>query len=181
MPSPLLLSTAKSPHSIANKLGRVAWSVVWLILFRPSPRLCWGWRRFLMRMFGAKVGHRAAVDNTVRIWAPWNLTLGDHSAIGHHVDLYCLAPVVVGSNSIVSQYSFLCTGSHDYNQPHFPVTSKPVTIGEGTWIAADVFVGPGVTIGDGTVVGARSSVFRDIPANTIAAGNPARVIKPRSA
>jgi putative colanic acid biosynthesis acetyltransferase WcaF len=173
------LSSVRSPHSWANKIGRVLWAAVWTLLFRPSPRLCRGWRRCLLRLFGARIGWGVSVDNTVRIWAPWNLRIGDYSAIGHHCDCYSLAVLSIGRHSIVSQYSFLCTGSHDYTQARYPVTSAPIHVGDGVWIAADVFVGPGVAIGDGAVVGARSSVFRDVEAGCIVAGNPARVVKRR--
>ena len=173
------LTQARSPHSTANKVGRVLWAIAWALLFRPSPRLCYGWRRMLLRLFGARIGRGVRVDNTVRIWAPWNLRICDYSAIGHSVDCYCLAPITIGRHSIVSQYCFLCTGSHDYTQPHFPVCSAPIEIGDGVWVAADVFVGPGVTIGDGAVVGARSSVFKAVKPGTVVAGNPARFIRQR--
>ena len=174
------LSRVKGPFSAANKAGRVLWAVVWLLLFRPSPRLCYGWRRFLLRCFGARIGQGVGVHNAVRIWAPWNLELGDRSAIGHSVDLYCVARIAIGSNSIVSQYSFLCAGTHDYDQPSFPARCAPIVIGNGVWVAADVFVAPGVTIGDGAVVGARASVFKDVESWTVVGGNPARMIKRRA-
>lgn len=173
------LSGIRSPFSAWNKAGRVLWAGAWLLLFRPSPRLLHGWRRLLLRTFRARIGEGARIDNTVRIWAPWNLSIGDHSAVGHHVDLYCLAPVAIGNNSIISQYAFVCTGSHDHTQSNFPVTSKPISVGDGVWIAADAFIGPGVTIGDGAVVGARASVFKSVAPRTIVGGNPARLLKER--
>lgn len=116
---------------------------------------------------------------TARIWAPWNLTMGDHAALGENVDCYCVAPVSIGPHSLVSQYSFLCTASHDHERPGLPGIDAPIRIGELAWVCADVYVAPGVSIGDGVVVGARSSVFSDLEPWVVAAGSPARAIKPR--
>ena len=173
------ISHASSPFPLRNKLGRVAWSLVWGLLFRPSPRLLYGWRRFLLRTFRARVGRGARIDSSVRVWAPWNLKIGDHSTIGHHVDCYSVARISIGSNAIVSQYCFLCTGTHNYRSETFAATSSPIEIGDGVWVAADVFVGPGVRIGDGAVVGARASVFEAVEAWTVVGGTPASLIKRR--
>lgn len=105
--------------------------------------------------------------------------MGDHSCLSHHVDCYCVNQITIGAHSTVSQYSFLCTASHDYTDPAMPLTTAPITLGDRVWITADVFIAPGVTIGDGAVITARSSVFHDIAPWTVAAGNPARPVKPR--
>jgi putative colanic acid biosynthesis acetyltransferase WcaF len=105
--------------------------------------------------------------------------MGDHSCLGHHVDCYCVAPVKLGPHSTVSQYSYLCTASHDIEHPNLPLVTAPIIIGAGAWVAADVFIAPGVTIGEGVVVGARSSVFKSVPPWTVVAGNPVREIKKR--
>jgi putative colanic acid biosynthesis acetyltransferase WcaF len=172
-------ATLKSEHSFANKAARLAWGLVWLFLFRPSPRVFHGWRCFLLRLFGARVGRQVKIYNSVRIWAPWNLHLDDHCAIGDFADCYSVAPLVVGKQAIVSQYSFLCTASHDHRDVSFPLISAPIRIGDRSWVAADVFVGPGVTIGEGAVIGARASVFKDVDPWVVVAGNPARVIRKR--
>lgn len=99
--------------------------------------------------------------------------MGNHSCLSHHVDCYCVAPVGIGSHATVSQYSYLCAASHDFEQASMPLVTAPIVIGEGAWVAADVFVGPGVTIGEGAVVGARSTVLKDVEPWTIVAGNPA--------
>lgn len=137
------------------------------------------WRRFLLRLFGAKIGQKAHPYPSSRIWAPWNLEMGDSSCLADAVNCYCVAKVSIGANTTVSQYSYLCTASHDYTDPEMPLVVAPITIGEKAWITADVFVGPGVTIGDGAVVTARSSVFSDIEPWVVARGNPAVVFKPR--
>lgn len=165
--------------SAANKLARLAWGIAWMLLYRPSPRSFHGWRRLLLRAFGARVGRGAHPYPSARIWAPWNLEMRDHSCLSHFVDCYCVDKIVIGRSATVSQYSFLCTASHDYDRPDLPIVSAPITLEEYAWVTADVFVGPGVTIGRGAVVGARSTVTRDVPPWTIVAGNPARSIGER--
>jgi putative colanic acid biosynthesis acetyltransferase WcaF len=168
-----------SPHSLANKAGRALWGVVWLMFFRPSPTLLHGWRRFLLRLFGAKLGVGVHVYPSAKVWAPWNLRMDDHSGIGPFVDCYCVDVIRIGRQAAVSQYAFLCTASHDYRYVHLPLVTQPIVIGAYAWIAADVFVGPGVNIGEGAVVGARSSVFKDVQPWCVIAGNPASLIRKR--
>lgn len=165
---------------LGNKLGRAAWAVVWLTLFRPSPTLLWGWRRLLLRLFGATIAPTAHVYPSVKVWAPWNLTLRDFACLGRDVDAYSVARITLGARSTVSQYSFLCAAGHDYEHPDYPLTPAPITLGDDVWLAADVYVAPGVTIADGVVVGARSSVFKDLPAWTVCVGSPAQPTKPRA-
>lgn len=137
------------------------------------------WRSFLLRLFGAQIGKGAHPYPSARIWAPWNLEMGSQSCLANEVDCYCVAKVTIGANTTISQYSYLCTASHDYTDPAMPLIVAPIVIGEQAWITADVFVGPGVTIGDGAVVTARSSVFSDIEPWVVARGNPAVAFKPR--
>jgi putative colanic acid biosynthesis acetyltransferase WcaF len=167
------------PFSLHNKIYRVLWKAVWLFLFRPTPRPFHAWRCLLLRTFGAKLGEAVRPYPSARIWAPWNLEMGDYSCLSEDVDCYCVDKIRIGPHATVSQYSFLCTASHDHRDPGMPLVTAPITIGERAWIAADVFVAPGVTIGDGAVVTARSSVFSDIDSWTVAAGNPAKSVKKR--
>lgn len=166
--------------SAANKAGRALWQIVWLVLYRPTPRLLHPWRCLLLRLFGARLGKAVHPYPSARIWAPWNLEMGDHSCLSEWVDCYCVEKIRIGAHTTVSQYSFLCTASHDYECPGMPLVSAPITLGDRVWITADVFVGPGVTIGDGAVVTARSSVFSDIPAWMVARGNPAMPVRVRN-
>jgi putative colanic acid biosynthesis acetyltransferase WcaF len=166
--------------SLGNRALRAIWGMVWFLLFRPSPRIFHAWRRGLLRLFGAHLGRGAHVYPSVKIWAPWNLTMGNHSCLGSYVDCYNVAPVVIGAFATVSQYSYLCTATYDYNKREMPLIASPITIGDWAWVAADVYVGPGVTIGDGCVVGARSSVHRSLPPWSVAVGNPARPVKARA-
>lgn len=166
-------------HSLLNKIGRVLWWFVWLFMFRPSPKIAHGWRRMLLRLFGAKIGKAVHVYPACKIWAPWNLQMGDFSCLADMVDCYCVAPIIIGAHSTVSQYSYLCTATHDYEHPHMPLCFAQIEIEDQAWICADVFIAPGVTIGQGAVVGARGSVFSDVEPWTVVGGNPAMFIKKR--
>ncbi|MNR82135.1 Maltose O-acetyltransferase [compost metagenome] len=159
--------------------GRPGWFVQlwWIVqtsLFALSPQFMYGWRRFLLRAFGAKIGKKVIIRPTARITYPWKVSIGDYSWVGDDVVLYSLGDIIIGSNTVISQRSYICTGSHDYNTLAFNIFSKPIVIEDQAWIATDVFVSPGVRIHEGAVVGARSSVFSDIPARTIYIGSPAR-------
>ena len=149
-------------------------------LFRPSPRIFCGWRRFLLRAFGASIGKNARISPSVTVWAPWNLSVGDESAISRHVDCYCVDQLVIGNHATVSQYAILCTASHDISTPNMKLISSPLVLEDQCWVCARAFVSPGITIHNGAVVGAMSVVTKDIPAWTVHAGNPARMIKKRS-
>ena len=162
-----------------NRIGRLLWNFVWLVFYRPSPSFMHAWRCRLLRLFGAKIGRKAHPYPSSKVWAPWNLEMGDESCLANGVDCYCVAKVTVGANTTISQYSYICTASHDYTNPTMPLMVAPIVIGKKAWITADVFVGPGVTIGEGAVVTARSSVFTDIEPWVVARGNPAVGIKPR--
>ena len=152
------------PSSLSrrNQAGRALWGLVRILLFRPSPKVLHGWRRFLLRLFGAKLGEGAIVHASVRVFAPWNLEMGEHSCLSHFVDCYCVDRISVGAYATVSQYSFLCSASHDFRQFQMPLVTKPIEIGPHAWVAADVFVAPGVTIGEGAMVQARSTVLEDV-------------------
>ena len=164
--------------------GRSKWVVqLWWIaqdwLFRPSPQFMYGWRRFLWRLFGAEVGRDVLIRPTARVTFPWNVTVGDNSWIGDYAELYSLAPIQIGRNSIVSQRAYLCAGTHDYSKVDFPLVAKPIRIEDEVWIAAGAFIFPGVTIGKGSIVAAASLVLQDMPGATICAGHPARPIRQR--
>lgn len=128
-------------------------------------------------MFGAIIGKGAHPYPSARIWAPWNLIMGEGSCLGDHVQCYSVDRVTLEPHATVSQFSFLCTAGHDYRVDGMPVITAPIIIGHGAWIAADAFVGPGVTVGERAVVGARASVFRDVEPWTVVGGNPARLIR----
>lgn len=166
--------------SFRNRLGRLTWGITRILLFRPFiGRPFNRWRIFLLRCFGAKIGRHCSIYASVRIWAPWNLTLGDYVALGPEADLYSVDRITIGSMATISQRAYLCTASHDITQLLKPLIHQPIVIGNYTWIAAEAFVGMGVTIHEGSVVGARAVVTKSIPKWSVAAGNPARVVKKR--
>lgn len=164
--------------------GRSAVVVVlwWLVrdtLFLASPQPFYGFRNWLLRLFGAKIGQNVLVRSTVRVTYPWKLTIADNAWIGDFVELYTLGEIYVGESACVSQNSYICTGSHDLRAVGFDIFAKPIRIEAEAWIASDVFVAPGVTVGRGAVVGARSTLLRDAPPYAILAGYPARVVGSR--
>ncbi len=169
----------RSSHTKGNRFARTMWGVVWLLFFRTSPRPFHYWRNWLLRLFGADLHPSARVYPRARVWLPANLSMGAHACIGDDVEVYCVEKISVGTCSIVSQHSYLCGASHDFEDIKHPLIPAPISIGEHCWLAADVFVGPGVTIADGTVVGARSSVFKDLPSWKVATGSPATVVRDR--
>jgi putative colanic acid biosynthesis acetyltransferase WcaF len=175
------LSLFRLPPGFRGRPGPVVllWQIVQATLFAWSPQPFYGWRRLLLRAFGARIGRKVIVRPTARVTYPWKLEIGDWAWIGDHAELYCLGPMRIGANAVVSQRSFLCGGAHDHLQRDFPIFAKPIEIGESAWLASDVFVAPGVTIGAGAVVGARSTVLADLPAGMICWGSPAKPIKPR--
>ena len=172
------LSRFERPRGIRE---RPAWFVQlwWLIealLVRPSPQACYGWRRLVLRVFGAKIGRRALVRPGVRVTFPWKLTIGDYCWIGDNVVLDTISAITIGDHAVISQGAYLCTGTHDHHDVKFPVRAFPIVIGPECWVAARALVGPGVTIARGAVVGACSVVLKDIAEGTIVAGVPAKPV-----
>lgn len=168
-----------------NFRGRSAIAVQlwWLVeasLFRHSPQFAFGWRRWLLRRFGAQVGVDVLVRPSVRITYPWKVRIGDHSWIGDDVSLYSLGPIDIGAHSVVSQGSYLCAGTHDADDPAFGISGPPIVVEDQVWIAAQCFVMPGVTIGRGAVVAARSVVTADLAGGMIYAGAPLRAKRARA-
>jgi putative colanic acid biosynthesis acetyltransferase WcaF len=149
------------------------------VLFRTSPRIFFGWRNMLLRLFGARIGPNARISPTVRIWAPWNLSVGQDASVAYDADLYCVAPIEIGDYATVSQYAHLCAATHDITDPHMRLVSAPIRIESQAWVCAGAFVGPGCTIHEGAVVGARAVVTRDVSEWTVVAGNPAMFVKRR--
>lgn len=164
---------------IGNKILRQAWRILWFFLFRPSPVFLHPWRCFLLHLFGSEIEGRVHIYPDVRIFAPWNLVMGEGSGLGPGVDCYCVDKIEIGPWAVVSQRAFLCTASHDIRSESFKLVTAPIKIGAYAWIAAEAFVGPGVKVGEGAVAGARTCVVKNVPPWTIVAGNPARRVGSR--
>ncbi len=179
---PYLGQGCTTPYSGGEIVLRLCWAVVQSTLFRWSPRPWHGFRARLLRLFGADIPEpgRVVVFPTASIVFPRKLSLAPRSMIGPNVAVYNLATISLRRGANVSQNCHLCAGTHDYRQWRMPLVVRPIVVGENSWLGADVFVGPGVTIGDLCVVGARSVVMRDLPARTVCAGNPCRVVKDRA-
>ena len=165
--------------SLMNRISRVLWQVVSVLFFRYSPNPMHGYRSFILRLFGAKVGRGVHIYPKVKIWAPWNLILKDECGVANGVILYSQGQIIIGRRVVISQGSHLVTGTHDYNHPGFPLITKPILINDHAWIAAETFVHPGITIGEGCVIGARSVVTKNMPAWMICGGHPCKAIKER--
>ena len=167
----------QSELSYKNKFGRFIWEIVQVTIFRFSPRQMHYWRLVLLRLFGAKINRSAKVYGTARIWAPWNLEMGAGAILGDRVDCYSVAPICIGAKAVASQDSCLCAATHDHRSDAFTLISKPIIIEGGAWVAARAFIGPGVRIGEGAVVGAAAVVFKDVLPETTMVGNPAKIIR----
>ena len=165
-------------YSLKVQVLRVLWGAVYP-LYRFSPRICFGWRNIILRLFGAQIGPNVYIYNTATIYMPWNLKIAQWSAIGEHAYIYNIGEVIIGRSVTISQRVHLCTGTHDYTNPKSPLLKKKIVIEDQAWVCADAFIGPGITVGEGAVTGARSVVVRDVPAWTVVAGNPAKYIKRR--
>ncbi len=167
-------------YSVANRAFRASWILTWLLLASWTPPLMHAWRRMLLRLFGAKIASNAAVYGTVKVWYPPHLDVGRFAVIGPGVNINCVEKITIHDYAIVPQGANLCSASHDVEDAFFQTVARPVTIGRRAWVAAEAFVGPGVTLGEGAVLGARGCAFRDLAPWTIYGGNPARMLKPRS-
>jgi putative colanic acid biosynthesis acetyltransferase WcaF len=175
------LNSFKLPDGFRGRSAIIV-QLWWLIqdtFFRWSPDFMYGWRNWLLRLFGAKIGKGVRFRPTVTITYPWKVTIGDYSWIGQNVVLYSLGEIEIGSHVSISERSYICTASHDYTQSDFPIFAKKTCIGAQSWLATDVFLAPGVSIGEGAVIGARSSVYSDMPKKMVCFGNPCKPIKVR--
>ena len=173
------VSSYKSGFSLGQKAARALWHCVWLFLFRPTPVICFAWRGFLLRLFGAKLGKGVHVYPSCRVWAPWNLEMHDHTSMSHHVDCYDVGKVIIRSNATVSQYAFLCTASHDISESGMDLKVQPIEIGDGAWVCAKAYIGPGIKLAEGAIAAAGAVVTKDVEPWSVVGGNPAEFIKKR--
>lgn len=165
--------------SLGNRLSRIVWAIAWLVLARWTPPPLHRWRGFVLRLFGARVDPTARVHASVAVWLPSNLAIGPNSLVGPGVRLYNQGHITIGARTVISQGAYLCASSHDVRDPNFQLILKPIAIGDHCWVAADAFVGPGVTMADRSVLAARGALFVDTKPDGIYRGNPAEWIKQR--
>ena len=169
----------QSEFLFSEKLFRCVWNIVFLVAFKFSPRICFRWRATILRAFGAEIGMRCKIYPRVKIWSPANLSVGDGVIIGDNVNLYNIAPISIASEVTISQEAFLCTASHNIESINRELIFSPIVIDRGAWVFAGAFIHMGVKIGEGSVIGARSVVNKDVGPFDVVAGNPATFLKKR--
>lgn len=165
--------------SLGNRLTRIGWGLAWLLLARFTPPPLHAWRRLVLRAFGARVGRGARIHGSAMIWLPANLELGEQVLIGPGARIYNQGAIRIGARSVISQRAHLCASTHYISDPHFQLLLRPITIGQGCWVAAEACVGPGVTMHDRAVLGARGALFGDAAPDGVYSGNPAVLFKQR--
>ena len=161
------------------RIKRLVWSIVWTLLYRPSPRPLHGWRAILLRTFGARMGSNCHFYPKSKIWAPWNLICDDQVTAADGAEIYNPAPMTFGSHAILSQDSYLCGATHDYDDPDFPLIAFAMQVGAYSWICARASLAPGANVGEGAVLGLGSVATRDLDPWTVYAGVPAVKVKER--
>lgn len=171
--------TGGASFSLRLRLSRAAFVLCWTLLAAWTPPPFRGWRRLLLRAFGARLGKGANVYASARIWHPAFLRMGHYATLGPRVNCYNQAPITLGAYAVVSQDATLCAGTHDYEDPEFQLRTRPIVLGAHCWVAAQAFVGPGVKVGTYAVLGARGVAMRDLEPHVVYAGHPAVAVKRR--
>ena len=171
---------AGAAYGLGNKLERILWQFAWLLLARWTPPPMFAWRRMVLQAFGAKIGKGARVYGSTRIWLPRHLTVGRNAIVAREVSIYNQGTITIGERSVISQRAHICASTHDPNDPEFRLILRPIVIRQACWVAAEAFVGPGVTMGEGSVLAAHGALFEDAEPMTIYRGNPAVAIKKRA-
>jgi len=174
------LFTGAPSFGFSHRAFRAVWSIVWFLVARWTPAPWHGWRIFWLSLFGADIHASCRIYGSVRIWYPPHLRMQSRSVIGPRVTLYTQSRIFIGKQVVVSQGSHLCTGTHDIHDPNFALITRPIIVEDNVWIAAEAFVGPGVTCGQGAVLGARGAAFRDLDPWAVYRGNPAKQIGSRN-
>ena len=172
--------TGGSSFNRSNRLYRAIWTITWTLLGAWTPRPCVTWRRSILRLFGAQLHSTAIVNRGVKIWSPKNLRMDEFSCLGPDVICYSMDKIHLKPYSLVSQGGHLCAGSHDISRENFQLIVAPIEVGQYAWVAAEAFIGPGVSVGEGAVLGARGVAFSNLDPFWVYIGNPARKVKHRS-
>lgn len=169
----------ESEFPFSEKANRLIWNILYLVAFKNSPKIFFGWRSMLLRLFGAKIGVKCKIYPDVKIWSPANLSVGDGVIIGDNVNLYNIAPISIASEVTISQESMLCTASHNIESPNRELIFSPITVERGAWVFTGAFIHMGIKIGEGSIIGARSVVIKDVGPYDVVSGNPAIFLKKR--
>jgi putative colanic acid biosynthesis acetyltransferase WcaF len=173
-------SRTASPWPFKERLMILLWSFAWALLCCWTPKPLNAWRLFWLKLFGCKIQGTPFVHQRARIEMPWHITLHDKSCVGDRANLYALGEIELGSNCVVAQEAYLCTGTHDFNDPHLALVTAKITVGSDVFVGARAFVLAGVQIGDGAIVGACSLVTHNVEPWSVVAGSPARFLRLRT-
>jgi putative colanic acid biosynthesis acetyltransferase WcaF len=169
-----------SPWSVRTKVRMILWELCWVLFCRWTPKPLNRWRLLWLRMFGAQIEGLPFVHQRARVQIPWNLTLGDRSCLGDGANAYSLGTIELQAGAVVAQESYLCTGTHDFDEPTLPLITRGIVVERGAFIGARAMVLPGVTIGEHAIVGACAVVTRDVEPWTVQAGNPSKLVRRRT-
>jgi len=169
----------ESPWSAQNRLARLLWEFCWFVFCRWTPKPANPWRLFWLDVFGAKIEGKPFVHQRARIEIPWHLTLRDRACLGDRANAYSLGEIEICERATIAQEAYLSTGTHDFSQPALQLLTAKITIGADAFVGARAFIMPGITIGARSLVGACSVVTKDVPEDSVAAGNPCRVLRRR--
>jgi len=168
-----------SPWTLWERVGMLLWDGCWALFCGWTPKPLNRWRLFWLKCFGAKIHGLPFVHQRARIQIPWNLTLHDRACLGDRANAYTLGEIEIGARTVIAQEAYLCTGTHDLNDPKLPLQVAKITIGADVFVGARAFLMPGISVGDRAVVGACSLVTRDVAPETIVGGNPAKLLRAR--
>ncbi len=172
-------SRRRASFTLRNRMERALWIAVRATVFRSTPKAANAVRIALLKLFGARVAWTSRISATAVVWLPRNLVMGCGAAVGPGVDLYNMGPMTIGDRAVVSQRVFLCGGTHDVDDPAFPLAARPIVIGPDSWVAAEAMIGPGAVVGEGAVIAARAVLFGRAEPWTVHVGNPARFLRQR--
>jgi putative colanic acid biosynthesis acetyltransferase WcaF len=166
-----------TPWSLPERVGLLLWDLAWPLFCVWTPKPFNAWRLLWLRMFGCRIYGKPFVHQRARIQIPWHLTLHDQASVGDRANLYSLSEIELGPQSVIAQEAYLCTGTHDFDDPKKSLVTARITIGQDVFVGARAFVMPGISIGDGAMVGACSLVTRDVEERTVVVGSPARFLR----
>jgi len=169
-----------SPWSVSQRIKMLVWEYVWLLFCSWTPKPANPWRLFWLKLFGCQIFGKPFVHQRARIQIPWNLILHDHACLGDRANAYTLGVIEIYEHATVGQEAYLCTGTHAFDSPSLNLITSKITIEKGVFIGARAFVMPGITISENAIIGAGSIVTKNVAANTIVGGNPAKFIKNRN-
>jgi putative colanic acid biosynthesis acetyltransferase WcaF len=171
-----MASRYSSPWPVRVRVKMLLWTIVWPALCAWTPKPLNFWRLCWLRIFGCKINGRPFVHQHARIQIPWHVTLHDRSSVGDRTNLYSLGEIELGEGCVVAQEAYLCTGTHDFNDPNWPLVTAKITVGKEAFVGARAFVMPGIEIGNGAIIGACSVVTSNVPPRATVAGSPARLL-----